>query len=110
MHWRDVAPLLGGDIVAVSWPSGGAPGSGKLYSEMQEGDDVVLWMGDDVEPSWGILGLARIAAIHPSAQTLSLARCRNPWLPLTPYPPGDPKETLVTRELRRIFGEQYGPL
>lgn len=109
MHYRDVVPLLR-DGTTITWPFGGAPGSGKLYAEMKAGDDVVLWMGDGVEPAWGILGVAKIEAVDPTAQTVSLRRAGGPSNPLTPYEAGKPTETPITHALRSVFGDTYGPL
>ena len=95
------------------WPFHGK--SGRFYKKMQQGDKVILWMGDGYYENWGILGFCIIGDIKqdPSSENKSKYVLKIEYLPcspIMPYVSKHPKETKTVKFLQENFGLNFKPL
>lgn len=121
MLYPEVEPFLLGETDELVWRH---PRRSKLiYNELNEGDKVLLWMGDGKagHENWGVIGFARICLINrndpeKSKHTFHLEKEYFPKKAFTPYTTrilrgkSKPSVNETTAFLRDVFTLDFPPL
>lgn len=111
--YPEIKSLLDGSQEEFEWPFHGK--AKKFYGRMQQGDKVILWMGNGrPNKNWGILGFCVISNIRQgySSEDQNKYVLKTEYIPPNPITPYNdtPKKTETVKFLQETFGLNFKPL